>query len=230
MKDKNKEKVYNIICDKAHGKEFYTKELFEELTKKLDVIYDYLDLNNGSDESKIDRINKYLMNNVKVRKEYFEAFQESIPQIPDSELIYRTGYAALIRGEAMCAGFTEAARMLLELSGLETKTLLSKLPGKNKYLLHYVTAIKYDRGSGRDYYIMDPEREKSCNDKGFDFRRYLMNMEYILPNEYFYENKVGINGVGPQAIEYLQNHSPRHVTSKNNVDELFDEKKWGDQK
>lgn len=156
-----------------------------------------------------------------MRKSYFDAFREEIPEIPRSELMYRTAYGALVLGEAMCAGYTEAARMLLEVSGLETKTLLSKLPGKNKYLLHYVTAIKYDRGAGRDYYIMDPEREFSCEEKGYDFRRYLMEMTYIVPEQYFYENKVGKNGVGPCANEYLERIKPRFVLSKNNVDELF---------
>lgn len=68
---------------------------------------------------------------------------------------------------------------------------------------------------------MDPEREKSCNDKGFDFRRYLMEMTFILPEEYFYKNKVGENGVGPMSKIYLSEIKPKHVLSKNNVDELF---------
>lgn len=120
----------------------------------------------------------------------------------------------------MC-GYTEASRILLETAGLETKTLLSKLPGRNKFLLHYVTAIKYDRGSGRDYYIMDPERERSCEEKGYDFKRYLMEMTFIKPEEYFYQHKIGSNGVGPRADEYLERIKPEHVLSKNNVDRLF---------
>lgn len=61
-------------------------------------------------------------------------------------------------------------------------------------------------------------------EKGFDFRRYLMEMTYIKPEEYFFEHKVGKNGVGPSAEEYLTKINPQHVLSKNNVDELFNKK------
>ena len=196
--------------------------MFENLLTKVEEIYHALELDkNLSDQEKIDRVDQYFVQNVQVRKDYFMAFNEMIPEIPQSELKYRTAYGALVENQAMCAGFTEASRILLELSGLKTKTLLSKLPGHNKHLLHYVTAIKYDRGSGRDYYIMDPERERSCMEKGFDFRRYLMEMTYILPEETFFKNKVGSNGVGPKAGDYLDQVKPRHVMSKNKVDELF---------
>lgn len=217
--------VARIISSKEHGIEFYTKEMFIKLLKKVEELIERLSLDKGTDFEKITKVNEYLKKNVVVRKSYFDAFREEIPEIPDSELIYRTAYGALILGEAMCAGFTEAARILLEVSGLKTKTLLSKLPGRNKYLLHYVTAIKYDKGAGRDYYIMDPEREFSCEQKGYDFKRYLMEMTYIVPEEYFFKHKVGKNGVGPCADEYLKTINPKHVLSKNKVDELFYEKK-----
>lgn len=224
----NKQKIADIsskiIEEKVHGIEFYDENMFRNLIDRVSTIMDGLDLLNGNDTEKIFKVNEFLKNNVKVRKSYFDAFREEIPEIPESELIYRTAYGALVLGEAMCAGYTEAARILLETSGLETQTLLSKLPGKNKFLLHYVTAIKYDRGSGRDYYIMDPEREKSCEEKGFNFRRYLMEMTYIKPEEYFFEHKVGKNGVGPSAEEYLTKINPQHVLSKNNIDELFNKK------
>ena len=220
-KMQQREVISSIILEEVHGAEFYNQKQFEELCKKVEEIVKELDLENGSEASKIERVNRYMIENVMVRKEYFEAFMENIPEIPKDELVYRTAYAALVKGEAMCAGFTEASRILLEIGGLETKTLLSKLPGKNKQLLHYVTAIKYDRGSGRDYYIMDPERERSCTKKGFDFRRYLMEMTYIKPDENFYKNKVGKNGVGQRASEYLEQYNPPHVLSKNQVDKLF---------
>ena len=176
MKIKHQELMYKIISEKVHGREFYDEKMFNELIDKVDEIVDELDLFSGDDASKIEKVNNYFIKNVMVRNEYFEAFRGILPEIPKGELMYRTAYAALLKGEAMCAGITEAARILLEISGLETQTLLSKLPGNNKFLLHYVTAIKYDRGSGRDYYIMDPERERSCVGKGYDFRDYLMKM------------------------------------------------------
>lgn len=231
MNKQQQKLIYNILSERVHGKEFYNATIFQELVQTIDQIVKDLDLMNGTPSSKIERVNKYLIDNVNVRGQYFEAFREIVPEIPQSELIYRTAYAALVKKEAMCAGFTEAARMLLEISGLETRTLLSKLPGKNKRLLHYVTAIKYDRGSGRDYYIMDPERERSCNEKGYDFRRYLLEMLYIQPEEYFYEHKVGKSGVGPTADEYLSMGLAKCALGKNNVDLLFNknilkEKNW----
>ena len=125
----------------------------------------------------------------------------------------------------MCAGITEASRILLECCGVKTKTVLSKLPGRNKQLLHYVTIVEYDNGSGRKYYVMDPDREKSCTKKGYDFKRYLMEMTYILPEEYFYENKVGPNGVGPRASDYLEDIKPKTALGKNEVGKLFEDQK-----
>ena len=226
LSTEQKQIMFDVIKDEVHGTEFYNKEMFQELADKVGSIVEELGLLTDIDDAtKIDRVNKYLMNNVSIRNEYFEAFREVITSIPDSELVYRTGYAALLKGEAMCAGYTEASRILLEIGGLKTQTLLSKLPGNNKFLLHYVTAIKYDRGSGRDYYIMDPERQHSCEKKGYDFREYLMNMTYIKPNKYFYENKVGAKGVGPRADDFLRIAKPEHVLSKNKVDELFNSSK-----
>ena len=225
MKIKHQELMYKIISEQVHGRELYNENMFNELMDKDDEIVEELDLLQGDEASKIEKVNKFFIDNVKVRNQYFEAFREVIPEIPKSKLVYRTAYGALVKGEAMCAGFTEAARILLEIGGLETQTLLSKLPGHNKFLLHYVTAIKYDRGSGRDYYIMDPERERSCIEKGYDFREYLMQMTYIKPEEYFYQNKVGKNGVGPRADDYLAMNVAQSVVSKNQVDKLFNHNK-----
>jgi hypothetical protein len=219
--EKQKNIILKIINDRSHGIEFYTQKMLYELTIKAVQIYEELNLYEGDDRSKIESVNNFLINNASVRKEYFEAFRESIPEIPNEELIFRTAYAVLIKGQGMCAGYTEASRILLEMAGLKTQTLLSKLPGKNKFLLHYVTAIRYNMGSGREYYIMDPEREKSCKEKGFDFRKYLMDMIFIKPNEYFFENKIGKNGVGPRADDFIKIGQPQYVLSKNNVDKLF---------
>lgn len=218
------ESIISIINDPVHGHEFYTQEMFDKLLSKIDEIILSFNINEKTtDQEKIDLVNKYIKTNVKIRSQYFEAFLEIINKIPEEELIYRTAYAALVEGEAMCAGYTEASRMLLECLGLKTKTLLSKLPGHNKQLLHYVVAIEYDRGSGRDHYVLDPEREVSCEQKGYDFREYLMKMTFIIPEETFYQSKVGLTGVGPKAEAYLESVKPKKVTGKNNVDKLFNE-------
>ena len=111
LSDKDKKIVYDIISGPVHGKEFYNPEMFQELCAKVDEILERLDLADLSTQEKIDTINKYMMENVKVRNEYFDAFREAIPMIPESELIYRTAYTALVKGEAMCAGYDEASRI-----------------------------------------------------------------------------------------------------------------------
>ena len=216
-----KKVVLNVISDEAHGTEFYTQKMYNFLCKKVAEIVEELNLLNITNAKKIERVNDYMIEHVTIRSQYFDAFREAIPKIPRSELIYRTAYAALVLGEAACPGFTEAVRILLEASGMKTYTLLTKLPGHNKRLLHYVAIIKHPTVKGRQYYVLDPERQKSCGLKAYSFKQYLMNMTYIKPEQFFYENKVGDNGVGPTAEVYLAEHNPQHVFSRDQVDKLF---------
>lgn len=214
-------RIYKILSEPVHGKELYNKERFDAVTNEIGNIIEKLELALISNKQDIiDKVNDYLKENCHVRSQYFEAYREIIPEIPQDELVYRTAYGALIKKEAMCAGYTEAARMILECCGFNTVTVLSKLPGKNKNLLHYVSVIEYDCGSGRDYYIIDPEREKSCDEKGYDFKRYLETMTFIEPTKEFCTNKIGSNGVGPTAEEYINNYHPQIVYGKNEIDTL----------
>ena len=48
-----------------------------------------------------------------------------------------------------------------------------------------------------------------------------MEMTFIKPNEVFYQNKVGEDGVGIKADEFLAKSNTHFVLSKNNVDQLF---------
>lgn len=222
LNQKQIDAVYSVINDPAHGKEFYNEEMFTELLYKIEEIMKGLDIDEGtSEEDIINLVNNYLKKNVTIRNEYFIAQREVIQELPKEELQYRTAYAALCKGQAMCAGYAEAARVLLESGGFKTHTILSKLPGSNKKLLHYVTAVEYN-AHGRKHFIFDPERESSCDRKGYDFREYLLNMTYIKPEKYFYEHKVGPTGLGPDADEYLANIKPASVVGKNEVGKLFE--------
>ncbi len=222
LNQKQIDRVLSVVNDPAHGKEFYNEEMFTELLYKIEEILNGLDISDWTSEEDIIRlINTYLKENVSIRSEYFIAQREVIQEFPTDELQYRTAYAALCKGQAMCAGYAEAARVLLEAGGFKTHTLLSKLPGKNKKLLHYVTAVEYNK-YGRKYFIFDPEREASCDKKGYDFRDYLLNMTYIKPEKYFYENKVGKTGLGPEADSYIKNIKPATVVGKNEVGKLFE--------
>ena len=229
--------IQSIIEEPVHGGEYYKPEdqpgidyrdsyMYKMMEAKVELILSQLGLEHEKDKKVIiDKVNQYIMDNVKIRDAYFDVFTEKVDEFSEHELKFRTAYGALVRGQAMCAGITEASRILLECCGLKTKTVLSKLPGRNKQLLHYVTIVEYDNGSGRKYYVMDPDREKSCAKKGYDFKRYLMEMTYILPEEYFFENKVGYNGVGPRASDYMEQHKPKMAVGKNEVGKLFEDQK-----
>ena len=222
LNQKQIDRINAVINDPVHGAEFYTEEMHLELLYKVSDILDSLNIDESTPEEDIIKgINEYLKKNVSIRNEYFFAFRELINEFPPEELKYRTAYAALCEGEAMCAGFAEAARVLLESCGFKTYTLLSKLPGTNKQLLHYVTTVKY-KAHGREHFVFDPEREANCDKKGRDFREYLLDMTYILPEECFYANKVGPTGVGPKADIYIKKVNPRRVVGKNEVGKLFE--------
>lgn len=96
--------IYNVIIDRAHGRELYNEEMFSDLVCNVKNVINELDLYNGSDQEKIEKVNNYLKYNIKVRKEYFDAFREAIPEIPKSEIKYRTAYGLFKYHEAMCAG------------------------------------------------------------------------------------------------------------------------------
>lgn len=202
-----------IISDNSNNL-LYNEKMYTELANTVSNIINAYHLDNANipEEIKILIINDYIKNNVKIRRSYFDAFEERIPEIPNGELIYRTAYGALIKGEAMCAGYTESIRILCEAVGIKTHTLLSKLPGKNKHLLHYVAIATTNDKS----FILDPERETSCEKKGYDFHQYQMSMDYLTPTGAFFDNKIGKNGVGIDVFDYIQNS-----IYKNNKSSLF---------
>lgn len=207
------ESVQKVINDPAHAyygepkrsdkNLLYTPELVRRLEERVYLIIKKLELDDEAlpQRYKIMIINEFLKANIQIRHSYFDAFEERIPQITEDEIMYRSAYAALCEGETMCAGYTEAARILCESIGIDTKTLLSKLPGQNKRLLHYVTLANLNDGSSR---IIDPERERSCDRKNYDFMKYQESMFYMLPNEYFYNHKIGKTGVGLEVDKYLR--------------------------
>lgn len=218
MNEKLKERIVNsikkVIYDPAHAIEsdsskntMYNDKKCEELANKvLNIIKNYHLDKNIPEDVKIMIINDYIKNNVKIRKTYFDAFEERIPEIPKDELVYRTAYGALIKGEAMCAGYTESCRILCESVGIKTNTLLSKLPGKNKHLLHYVTLATPSNGK---CVILDPEREASCEKKGYDFHKYQESMDFLTPTNSFFDDKVGKNGVGKDVYDFINDSIKR---------------------
>ena len=208
----------NVINDKAHDENLYTDEMKREYKEEIASIIRKLDITEkDNDMTKIKKINDYIKDNISIRDNYFHALDGDV-DFDRREMLYRTGYAALIKGEAMCAGFTEATRSLLESVNIKTHTLITKLPGKNKQLLHYVCVCETSEGNK----IIDPERQGSCERKGFDFDRYLDGMIFIVPEENFCRNKVGKTGVGPKALDYLKQPFSIYKEGLGGVDELVE--------
>ena len=194
-------KINSIICESCHGSEFYSKEMIEVLYERLDILYKSFEASEYVNTNPIKLVNDYIKSTVNIRHSYFEKFMGEIDFFPKYEGIYRTGYAALALKEAMCAGYAEAVRMLLAMYDIKTHTLLAKLPGANKQLLHYVVVAEDKDGT---YKILDPERQANCEKKGYDFNKYMDSMIYIIPDEQFSNNKLGENGVGERAEDFLK--------------------------
>ena len=213
LSKEQRKKVDDVIKSLGHGEEFYTPQMKEELYARVGETIDSLGLSQVSDEKKAFLVNKHIMEKVEIRPEYFYAFNTLGQPFDESEVYYRTAHAALYSGQAMCAGYAEAVRVLLETSGVKTHTLLAKLPSKNKQLMHYVVCAECKLDNGKlDYVILDPERQKSCIKKGYDFQVYMAGMTFVMPDEVFDRQKVGSTGVGPRFCDYYKENVPPLAT------------------
>ena len=220
-----KKKIDDVIKGLGHGEEFYSAEMKEELYKKVEEINTELQLSEVPDIEKAHRVNEYIMANVDIRTEYFYAFNTLGNPFDETEVYYRTAYAAFHSGQAMCAGFAEAVRVLLETAGVKTYTLLSKLPSKTKQLLHYVVCAEIKLENGKTaYLVLDPERQKSCIQKGYDFDRYLAGMIFFVPDENFERQKVGPTGVGPRYCDFYKEFKPQ-LANVDSVGSLIEQMK-----
>ncbi len=217
------EAIKNIIQEPAHGSRFYTQDTLRELVNKLAKIKGQLEITEETNpENAIAIIQNYIKYNVSLRNQYFDAFCERSDTFDQNELIYRTAYGALVKGEAMCAGCTEAVRMLLKMYGIKGYTLLSKLPGSNKRLLHYVVVAEYEKDGQTHYSILDPERQANCEKKGMDYEKYKSNMIYLLPDTVFTNDVVGNTGLGMEAGEYLSHADIPRVQGTKDIGKLID--------
>ncbi len=213
----NINKIVNIIKDPVHGVEFYTREMVEELYEKVQSIISSFDIDSTSSQEQIIKIvNNFVKSTVTVRRNYFDALSGLTDFFDKSEEIYRTAYAALTRNEAMCAGYTEATRILLSMYDIDSFTVISKMPEEHKKLAHYICVAKTNSNSGTKYFVLDPEREANCEKKGKNYRDYAEAMTYCLPTKFIdYKDKVGPTGVGVPIDTYLQDPSiPRCVGTK----------------
>ena len=221
MENKDIMKIKEIIRDSAHGTEFYNRIMFESLVMEVDNLVNKFEIDENSKPKDIIRIiNNYVKSNTTIRSEYFDKFSENTETFDESEKIYRTAYAALSRKQAMCAGYAELTRILLAMYDINSHTLLAKLPGKNKKLMHYVVLVEVKEKNNISYIVLDPEREASCERRGMDFKRYLSNMIFAIPNKLWKENKIGDTGVGMEAEQFLQLTDKEQVADYNSVYKL----------
>lgn len=196
--------IIDVIKDPVHGEKFYTRENLKDLIISVKEICENIEIDkNTSHENIISIVNNYIKQNVRLRNSYFDTFCEITEKFDRHELIYRTAYGALVKGEAMCAGHTEALRVILAQYDIKTYTVLTKLPGSNKRLLHYVAIAEYQKDGQTKCIVLDPERQANCEKKGMDYERYKSNMIYALPDSIFTNDVVGITGLGMEAEEYL---------------------------
>lgn len=219
----NIDNITDIIQEPVHGEKFYTRETLQELIMSVRKICESLEINeNTSIENIISIVNNYIKYNVQLRDSYFDTFCERTEKFDEDELIYRTAYGALVKGEAMCAGCTEALRIILAQYGIKTYTALTKLPGKNKRLLHYVVIAEYEKDGQTACAVLDPERQANCERKGMDYERYKASMIYAVPDPIFTNDVVGQTGLGMEAEEYLSHGNIFRIYGTEKLDELVE--------
>lgn len=220
----NSEAILSIISEPVHGSQFYNRTTLRALLDRVQEICEGLEIDENSDPEKIISIvNNYVKYNVSLKDSYFDAFCERSPKFDRDELPYRTAYGALVKKEAMCAGYTEAVRVLLSQYGIQSQTVLTKLPGKNKRLLHYVAIAEYEKDGETKYAVLDPERQANCEKKGMDYERYQANMIYAIPSPIFTDDVVGETGLGMQAEEYLAHEDILRVTGTEHISIIVNE-------
>lgn len=217
-------KIAQIIKEPVHGKQFYTPEMFAELIDKVKYLKEKFEITSETSKDKIiDIIQNYVKSNVKIRSQYFDVFCERDDTLNLDELIYRTAYGATKTGEAMCAGYAELTRILLALYDIESYTVLAKLPGKNKRLVHYAVVAKYQDKDKIKYRVLDPERLANCEKKGMDYERYVENMTFSAPHPIFTRDVLGDTGLGLTAEEYFNNPNVISVNGTKEISKIINE-------
>lgn len=212
--------IKNIIEEPVHGKKFYTQSDVIMLKRRLIELYNMLQIDGLDKEKIIETISEFVKCNVSYKKSYFDCFTGKSKTFDYSNVKYRTAYGALVEGEAMCAGYAEAIRILLNMYNIKSYTILSKLPLERKKLLHYVVVAEADNGYGK-YSILDPESKQYCEKNKIDYNSYMENCIYMIPNRIFTDDVLGKDGSGMIAEEYLKNSNVPRVIGTKKINELI---------
>lgn len=212
--------VEKIIEEPVHGKKFYTKQDIIILKRKLIQIYAKLKIDEFDEEQIIKNVLEFIENNVSYKKTYFNCFNGKIEEFDYNDVKYRTAYGALVEGEAMCAGYAEAIRILLSLYNIKSYTILSKLPLERKKLLHYVVIVESSNNYGK-YIVLDPESKQYCKKNEIDYDKYMENCIYTIPTRIFTDDVIGKDGAGMLADEYLRKGNIPTVIGTKRINKLI---------
>lgn len=219
LKKEKINKLIKIIQEPIHGIEFYTKErlsmLFNELVnfKNSNIVNSQM-----NNLEKAHTISNYIKLNVRFRRPYLAYLYGVATRFDNSELQYRTAYAALCKKEAMCAGYTEAVRLLLSLYDIDSYTILSYRNGLPMF--HYLAITKE---KNNQYVILDPESAQYYETKHISYEKYFQDMNFILPTADFWNNKISTSGLGPIPKNFIETKHPFSVVGHKNIHKIINE-------
>lgn len=182
---------------------FYTDEKLENLYLSLEALL--LKINTlHLDKSIPERIEAIIAEGEYPFSSYYSSeLDENVNVFPDERLPGRTAYGLLCTDDGSnCIGFSETCCILLNLCGYQATPMISKLLKSNQTACHYVTGVVDDNGNVR---VIDPERKRSCSEpeKQWSLTAYQANIWYTIPDEEFCREKIGLNGLGPNFIEFI---------------------------
>ncbi len=219
MINKEQHSFLKIIDSPIFGLEFYSNEMLKKLFDQLIKIKKLLDIDDKSLEDKIFTIEQYIIENVEIRLQYFNAKIAKNISYLNNELKYRTAYSALVEGSSACYGYAEAIALLFSLYNIKVVTLLSKLPGKKYDSVHYTTIVKCSETG--IYYVIDPERKLYCKYKNRNFSEYLEEIIFIIPPNDWKKIKLDNFGTGMLASDLLKRDDAKFVIGYSNLSKIL---------
>ena len=156
----------------------YTNAEIKEINEKVDELYDILVDPNDEVRNNIKRVHDYLIDNI----DYIKEEEDRDIQKNKKNKTYDTAYGALLRGKAICGGYTDAMFLFLDKMGLVSMRLGSKthiwnvvkIDGKWYHLDVTWDDGKYTNGkhfTSYKYYLIDTDELFSLNIDSHDFNQ-----------------------------------------------------------
>lgn len=172
---------FNIIND------FSVEELKEQsdlVEKNISEIILHID-SSWNDFDKIKYVHDYIIDNTV----YDSIGADKIQQNEDGGFC-SSAYGCLIEGKAVCQGYADAFKMIMDRIGIESG-IVSGITERGKHAWNYVKA-------DGEYYWIDLTWDDPVTETGDDIRRYDY---FMLNNEMFMKNRVADN---PERLPLCQ--------------------------